>query len=821
MSVILEMVRKYLKLNPKRTGIAVGSMILCVFLLTIASNTFVWGFDYMREVEEKINGTWQARYNGITKKQAEELESQAEISKCTLIKNEDGTYQADVEFSEVKKDVFEKTQQIGGEIGMTTLEEQGEANILPNGEEAKYDIHYHMDLLDFYGITYENKTSMKQVLLGVLGIIMGISALLIYSVFSLSFLEKKKYLGLLSCVGASVWQRRMFMFGEGLLIGVVSIPAGALAGAAATIPVLTQIQKWLNGRYELYMNLSTMPDVKITLIAALLGAFTIVVAVLVPTVQAGWVNPLELVFHAGETEPEEVGGKYHASRSLEFNMALRNLRSNQKRFAKMLIFTIASICVAFNGYLAIQGMRGVYLLEDTRKQMPLDAWVQIYSDDSTVEEQITEEIRGKDWCKDAVYLSIHNIGDVVIDKKYVASDLQEFKLSWMGKENPARFDDEGESGEIIYGFPFMMVGVDDEVFEGVIKENGWENKADTGHYPVVIDDYIPVRKTSEQYEIYRNVLSIPDNEDVTIRFGTYGDYVMLYNELFRTKESKTTLHVCGSLSERMPVPVTPTGYGEVANDYTQMESYYVRCYMPYSAFERFLQDENVRKSYGKLDKEQLEHRIEPTFVNPVTNYICMNRNKGVSEEQIGRDLAKITENAGLHPFNGGIAEDVNINTTNSWKYGNIENWNRMQMMENAGEILKRIFMTGVILLVLFFTVFSLASYVATSIYMRQRELSVLKSMGMGYKNLRKMLLYENGILIGAGALFGTAMSWFIAYGQLKNIREGAATVVLHFPFGVYFLILAAMLVLTGSIVLLMVRKVRNINILDALKNENE
>lgn len=108
MSVILEMVRKYLKLNPKRTGIAVGSMILCVFLLTIASNTFVWGFDYMREVEEKINGTWQARYNGITKKQAEELESQAEISKCTLIKNEDGTYQADVEFSEVKKDVFEK-----------------------------------------------------------------------------------------------------------------------------------------------------------------------------------------------------------------------------------------------------------------------------------------------------------------------------------------------------------------------------------------------------------------------------------------------------------------------------------------------------------------------------------------------------------------------------------------------------------------------------------------------------------------------------------------------------------------------------------------
>ena len=143
------------------------------------------------------------------------------------------------------------------------------------------------------------------------------------------------------------------------------------------------------------------------------------------------------------------------------------------------------------------------------------------------------------------------------------------------------------------------------------------------------------------------------------------------------------------------------------------------------------------------------------------------------------------------------------------------------MKKNAGEILRQIFMAGAILLILSFTLFSLASYIATGIYVRRRELSVLKSMGMTDAGLKRMLLYENILLIGASAVFSSAMAYYIGYCQLREFREGSATVHLNFPYMTLLKVLLGMLLLTGSIVLVLVRRVKNVNILEALKNENE
>lgn len=830
MSAIIEIVMKYLKLNQKRTGIAVGSMIICVFFLTCVSNIFVWSFTYMRELEEEIAGSWQARYNNMTEEQAEKLQERTEFSKCTISYKKDNIYEAEIELPEINEDIFEITQKIGGEIGMSTLEKQGISDYLPNGEESMYDISYHMKLLDFYGVSYENLISMKQILLMVLGIFVGISALLLYSVFSLSFLEKKKYLGLLSCAGASIWQRRMFMLGEGLVIGVIGIPIGVVLGSVGMLPLTNRLQEWLNVKYGFQMNLPIVPDIKVTLGAVFLGILTIVIAVAVPTIQAGWVNPLELIFHAGETEPEEVGGKYHPSFSLEFNMALRNLRSNQKRFAKMLLLGIASITVAFNGYLAIQEMKGTYLLEDTRGEVPLDAWIRIYSDDLTVEEKVQEQLKKTSWCKDVSYFSVLDIGVFTIEKDYVRADLEDFTIPWQDVGNPAKF--ENEKAEVHYGFPMKVIGVEDSVYRNVISQyefddkTNWGQLVEQGVYPVVLDDYIPIKKGKDNYTSYQKVLSDLKGEYMPIQFGMYGDYVMFDagardNLIYRTKDANTIFYVNGTLSERFPIPIVPGAYGFVADDYTQMENYYIRCYMPYSMFQKFLQDEQIRKTYGVLDAGAMEHPTDPKEYNPIMNYMVMNRIPETDEKKIEKDIARIMNELDLRSIGFGIPEGEYVNASHTWEYGNIESWDRTQMMKNANEILKRIFLIGAILLVLFFTIFSLVSYVAITIYLRRRELSILKSMGMGYKSLRKMLLYENAVLIGFSAICGTVMSWFIAYGQLKQIREGAATVKIEFPFDIYIGILCAVLILSGSIVVLMVRKVRNVNIIDALKSENE
>lgn len=327
----LRLVLKYLKRNPKRTIIEVVSVILSVSLLVITSNLFVWGFGYMREVEIQINGSWQARYNSVDEEQVKRLEKREEFSSCIPEPVGDSLWQVDVELKKVNNKIFEITQQIGEEMGMTTLEEMGTQDILPNGEKARYDIYYHMELLDFYGITELNgDNSMKQILSGVLVIIMSVSSLLIYSIFALSFLEKKKYIGLLSCVGASVWQRRMFVFGEGILVGLAGILPGVAIGCIGSLGAITFLKNRLDAVYQFQIEFPCTIDWRITVLAGILGGLTTILAVFVPTIQAGKVNALELVFGAGESKPEKETRKYRSSYSPEFNMALRNLCRNKK-----------------------------------------------------------------------------------------------------------------------------------------------------------------------------------------------------------------------------------------------------------------------------------------------------------------------------------------------------------------------------------------------------------------------------------------------------------------------------------------------------------
>lgn len=152
--------------------------------------------------------------------------------------------------------------------------------------------------------------------------------------------------------------------------------------------------------------------------------------------------------------------------------------------------------------------------------------------------------------------------------------------------------------------------------------------------------------------------------------------------------------------------------------------------------------------------------------------------------------------------------------------GNIESLNREKIMKNAGEILKRLFVTGAIVLIFSFTLFSLMNYILTSIYTRRREFSVLKSIGMGYKSLRRMILYENTLMIIISAVIGSCCAYAMANVQFMQYREGASTIEIVFPYEVFIGVVLVMLLLSTGIALLVVRKLKHVNIMDALKNEN-
>ena len=814
MSIITKLVLKYLCLNPKRTMVAVISIILSVILLMTASKVFVWVFEYMKKVEETTYGSWHAKYHDLTFEQAESLKLQNEIASCELIETETG-WQVDVELKSVNDELFQTTQEIGSRIGMTKLSELEIEDLRPDGQAAEHDISYHMDLLDFYGLQYYNQqeASMQKLLWMLIAIIMGITALLIYSIFSLSFMEKKKYVGLLDCIGASRKQRILFVFEEGIILGLLSVPIGLFTGIIVSKYVINIVAKYLRDTWNLGIEVPFTLDYRLVILIAGLGICTVFLAILIPTLQVLKVNPMQLIYNAGETKPETSKIKYCETIPLECNMAVRNLLCNKKKAVKLFVFAALSIVVAFNGYIQIQSMRGKYLLEDKREEYPLDAWVSIYSDEFTKGADITKKLENLPWCEDASYHSVLDMDAVVIEDKYIADDLKQFTLMWWGGENPMYFFREAEE-EKYYGFAMKVIGVEDEVFREYLKKIDFSGQLDRAKYPVVLDDYIPVKNEGEAYASFREVFTIPEGEEITIQFGKYGDYFISHDSLVYSEHETVDVQVLGVTKEPAPIPIMPDAYGMSRDDLTQMPSYYVKAYMPYSAFGQFLEDEHVKNTYGS--NREFDHPMMLENENPIQHYMIFERVGDVSEKEISDDLDILMKNIGLRPYLSNYEESY-INDSNSWKYSNIENLKQDELLRNAAEILRRAFIIGGIILVLFFALFSLSNYILTSIYMRKKELAVLGSLGMGYQGLRKMLLYENSIIILIATLAGSVLSLVVLQDQFEKIREGAATVEMHFPVMAYSSVIIGMILVTSIVSIVAVRNVKHINVIETLR----
>ena len=174
------------------------------------------------------------------------------------------------------------------------------------------------------------------------------------------------------------------------------------------------------------------------------------------------------------------------------------------------------------------------------------------------------------------------------------------------------------------------------------------------------------------------------------------------------------------------------------------------------------------------------------------------------------------KNEELRPYMSSYEESY-INDSNSWRYSNIENLKRDELLRNAAEILRRAFIIGGIILVLFFALFSLSNYILTSIYMRKRELAVFQSLGMGYQGLKKMLLYENAILILIATIVGSVLALVILQDQFEKIKMGAATVEMHFPIVAYSSVIIGILMVTSIVSIVAVRKVKHINVIETLR----
>ena len=263
------------------------------------------------------------------------------------------------------------------------------------GIEA-YD--YNSELLRYMGIS-TNDSFMKVLysLAAILIVLIMVGSIsLIYISFSISLSERVKQFGMLSSAGATAIQRRNSVLFESLVIAVIAIPLGVLAGIAGigtTLYLLrSQLTSFLPMDYSITLSLSVSLPAVIS--AALLALITILLSAYIPARRSKRISAMDAIRQT--TDIKLTAKKVKTSRftrrifGMEGDIALKNLKRNRRRYRSTVISLFISVVLfvsasAFGMYLK-DSVTNVY--EDTE----YDFLYSIYKNDNDTVEEIDRDI---------------------------------------------------------------------------------------------------------------------------------------------------------------------------------------------------------------------------------------------------------------------------------------------------------------------------------------------------------------------------------------------------------------------------------------------
>jgi len=212
-------------------------------------------------------------------------------------------------------------------------------------------IRYNKDLLRYSGIAESDQA--QNMIYGFAAVFIAITMIasvsLIYNAFAISVAERVSQLGMLASVGATKRQKRRSVYFEGLLLGIVGIPAGILVGIAGIGITLSGIRPLL----ESFMDFSSSEGLSLhvsgisVILTIVLAALTIFISVWIPARRASKIMPIDAIRQSKEIKLTRKAMKTsRLTRALfgfEGEIALKNLKRSRKKYRATVLSLIISL----------------------------------------------------------------------------------------------------------------------------------------------------------------------------------------------------------------------------------------------------------------------------------------------------------------------------------------------------------------------------------------------------------------------------------------------------------------------------------------------
>ncbi len=402
-------------------------------------------------------------------------------------------------------------------------------------------VSFNDTLLRYYGVSDNNNLNRTMYSLAaiIIAIIIIGSVTLIYNAFAISVSERARHLGMLSSVGATKKQKRNSVFFEGLIIGVISIPIGILAGLAGMTVTFFSINNFIEGALGITEQLQVVVTPVSILAASVISMVTIFVSTYMPARKASKVSAIDAIRQTQDIKLSKKAVKtsklVRKIFGMEAEIGLKNLKRNKRRYQATVISLIISIIL----FLTVS-----FFTSNIEKSLELS------QTDINYDIQVT----GNATYEAEDYRSFTNLANVtessIVKRAHLFTWIEKSAAIERVKEQLAKSDVKG--GKYPYFVPFY--GLDEESFREYAERIGADAEKLLESNAAIVLNQISYREPESGKFIETEAIN---SEQV--------DKLELYAMDYKTEEKQflNTVEI-GVLTKEVPMGINSPGLGGIS-----------------------------------------------------------------------------------------------------------------------------------------------------------------------------------------------------------------------------------------------------------------
>lgn len=653
--------------------------------------------------------------------------------------------------------------------------------------EMNFDIYFKMEdpqyVYDFindngiFGVTNDEVLLFNGVahfdtfytmLYGVAAIIIGLimvgSVSLIYNAFAISVSDRTKQFGLLASVGATKKQLRRMVLFEAIVVSLIGIPLGIIAGIGGIGVTLLLIGHKISsvGRFAQPMRICVSPAAIV--IAIVVALVTVLISAWVPSMRATKISAVEAIRQNRDIRADKSSTN---TRKINTNYQSVSWVGGQKKISKMVIKLFG-----FPGILA-----GKYYKRYRKKYRATIA---------------------------SLFMS------VVLFVS--ASAFSEF------------FMDAVTSGFDTDGFDIMYYVYDDQLKamspEGLLKTLSEEETVNEGAFCVNLHwgGYISKKDLNTNYiELYETNISAQektaDSMYVNLKFvfvddASFGKLLDVYH-LDENDYMNSDAPLCIAVDGYLLYDQSKGKYRDM--NILQTDAFTANVDIPWVDG-----DKNIDIQAGKVIDEYPYYARENNDVLTMI-YPWSLKNSVFPDE----DFTKYTYEYYFISENHKTSYSAMKEMLERKGFDSTMLVNYAQEVEDARNIVMfiKVFAYGFTTLISLIAAANVFNTMSTNIHLRRREFAMLKSVGMSSKEMNRMLQYECIIYGSKSLLYGLPMSIFVTILIYMAIHSGYES-GFYLPWEAMGIAVISVFIVVFGTMMYAVQKIKEDNPIDALRNEN-